>query len=147
MVPAHAQLQQAVQSFVAGIEEVVNLEVQRRLSSVAQRLNIPAPRGPGRPKKFNVDPFAGVFPYAPGEEMALKPRKPHPVQLCPVLGCKNKAAPSLGMICLDHKDVDPKTIARYRLGRRWAKENNLSFEEVMKNWNKYRKRIKRHHAV
>ena len=33
----------------------------------------------------------------------LKQRKKLPLQLCPVLGCKNAAAPVYGMVCADHR--------------------------------------------
>src|SRR5215831_13187997 len=36
---------------------------------------------------------------------ARKPRKKPPIQLCPVPGCKERAAPIFGMVCATHKDV------------------------------------------
>jgi hypothetical protein len=119
-------IQQAVETFVSGVERVVQQSVQQRIASVLQNLGTP-PRT-GRPPKLSLVP-------------AQTNRKPHPIQLCPVPDCKKPAAPSLGMVCLDHKGVSPKVIARYRKGRRFAKKNNLSFAEVMKNWDKYRRKI------
>lgn len=126
------EIQKAVQTFVAGVEQVVNVAVQQRLAALASHLGVPnVKRGPGRPPKLSLVPMPPV---------ALA-RKPHPVQLCPVPSCKNKAAPSLGMVCIEHKDKDPKFIARCRKGRRFARKNNLKFEEVMRHWEKYRRRI------
>ena len=50
-----------------------------------------------------------------------KPRKKGPIQLCPVPKCTERAAPSLGMVCLKHKAVPKATIAKYREQRRKAK--------------------------
>lgn len=44
-----------------------------------------------------------------------------PIQLCPVPGCKERAAPSLGMVCMKHKSVPKAQIAKYREARRKAK--------------------------
>jgi hypothetical protein len=58
-------------------------------------------RGPGRP---------------PG-----RPRKKPPIQLCPVPGCGNRAAPVFGMVCSKHKDLPKAEIKKYREARRAAK--------------------------
>jgi len=58
-------------------------------------------RGPGRP---------------PG-----RPRKKPPIQLCPVPGCSNRAAPVFGMVCSKHKDLPKAEIKKYREARREAK--------------------------
>jgi hypothetical protein len=50
-----------------------------------------------------------------------RPRKKPPIQLCPVPGCKNRAAPVFGMVCSDHKDLSKKKIREYREARREAK--------------------------
>ncbi|HVZ89575.1 MAG TPA: hypothetical protein VHG72_21615 [Polyangia bacterium] len=47
-----------------------------------------------------------------------KSRRKGPVQLCPVPGCKERAAPSLHMVCSDHRNVPKKLIAKYRQARR-----------------------------
>ncbi len=52
-----------------------------------------------------------------------KLRRKMPVQLCPVPGCKNKAAPVFGMVCRDHTGIAKKTIAKYREARRAKKGN------------------------
>jgi len=50
-----------------------------------------------------------------------KPRKKAPIQLCPVPGCKNRAAPVFGMVCSKHKDVPKAKIRQYREARRAKK--------------------------
>jgi len=47
-----------------------------------------------------------------------KARKKAPLQLCPVPGCKNPAAPVFGMVCKKHKDVPKAKIEKYREARR-----------------------------
>jgi len=51
----------------------------------------------------------------------VKPRKKPPVQLCPVPGCKNTAAPVYGMVCTKHKDVPKAKIKKYRDARKAQK--------------------------
>jgi hypothetical protein len=65
-------------------------------------------RGPGRPKVAALT--------AP-----KKARKKSPPQFCPVPGCKNLAAPALGMVCGKHRDVPKSKIKKYREARRQAK--------------------------
>jgi hypothetical protein len=48
-------------------------------------------------------------------------RKKPPVQLCPVPGCKNPAAPVFGMVCKEHKDLPKAKIKKYREARRAKK--------------------------
>lgn len=61
-------------------------------------------------------------PLARGS-LALVPhrRRKGPIQLCPVPGCSNRAAPVFGMVCSDHKDVPKKKIRAFREARRAKK--------------------------
>jgi hypothetical protein len=74
-----------------------------------------AKRGPGRPPKL----AAAVI--ATDKALPKKKRKKAPPQLCPVPGCKNKAAPIFGMVCSKHKDVPKGKIKEYREARRAKK--------------------------
>ena len=47
-----------------------------------------------------------------------KMRKKAPIQLCPVPGCTNRAAPVFGMVCSKHKDLPKMEIRRFREARR-----------------------------
>lgn len=49
------------------------------------------------------------------------PRRTAPPQLCPVPGCKNRAAPVYGMVCAKHKDLPKVKIKAYRDARRAKK--------------------------
>lgn len=64
---------------------------------------------------------AGALGGASGAGRALKARKRLPAQLCPVPGCKNKAAPVFGMVCAEHRDVAKAKIKKYRDARRAKK--------------------------
>jgi hypothetical protein len=64
-------------------------------------------RGPGRPP-------------GPGG-LGRSQRRKGPIQLCPVPGCKNRAAPVFGMVCAKHKDLPKATIKKYRERRRAKK--------------------------
>jgi hypothetical protein len=48
-------------------------------------------------------------------------RRKGPIQLCPVPGCTNRAAPVFGMVCSKHKDLPKATIKKYREARRARK--------------------------
>lgn len=45
-----------------------------------------------------------------------------PIQLCPVPGCKERAAPVFGMVCGKHKNISKATIAKYRAARKAKKK-------------------------
>src|SRR5438552_3472064 len=47
-----------------------------------------------------------------------RPRRKAPIQLCPVPGCTNRAAPVFGMVCAKHKDLPKAEIKKYREARR-----------------------------
>jgi hypothetical protein len=66
-------------------------------------------KSPGRPPKVSAI------------AIAKKPRRKGPLQLCPVPGCKNPAAPIFGMVCAKHKDVAKSKIKKYREVRKAKK--------------------------
>jgi hypothetical protein len=65
-------------------------------------------RPPGRPRGATVLALAG----------AVRKRRKAPIQLCPVPGCTNRAAPVFGMVCSKHKDLPKMEIRKYREARR-----------------------------
>jgi len=73
-------------------------------------------RGPGRPPKS----AAPVAPAASAKAVK-KARKKGPLQLCPVPGCKNPAAPVFGMVCAKHKDLPKAKIKAFREARKAKK--------------------------
>jgi hypothetical protein len=56
-----------------------------------------------------------------GTGRGAKARRKGPPQLCPVPGCKNKAAPVFGMVCAEHKGLPKAKIKKYREQRRAKK--------------------------
>ena len=67
-------------------------------------------RPPGRPAAATMLAIAGVAP--------VRKRRKAPIQLCPVPGCTNRAAPVFGMVCSKHKDLPKLEIRKYREARR-----------------------------
>jgi hypothetical protein len=64
----------------------------------------------------------GRPPGRPGRPPGKGRRKKAPIQLCPVPGCGNRAAPVFGMVCSKHKDLPKSQIAKYREARRAKKQ-------------------------
>ena len=52
------------------------------------------------------------------EPTGSKARKKGPIQLCPSPGCKERAAPSLRMLCKKHAGTPKIVVARWREARR-----------------------------
>jgi len=69
-----------------------------------------ARRGPGRP------PGSGTK-----IAVSRRQRRKGPLQLCPVPGCTNRAAPVFGMVCSKHRDLPKSVIKKYRAQRRAKK--------------------------
>jgi hypothetical protein len=89
--------------------------VARARTAVMEAFGVAPKRGPGRPPKA----LAVVAPAK--AEKTRKRRKKAPLQLCPVPGCKNPAAPVFGMVCAKHKDLPKRLIKKYREARKAKK--------------------------
>jgi hypothetical protein len=61
---------------------------------------------------------AGAILALAGVAGGVKKRKKAPIQLCPVPGCSNRAAPVFGMVCAKHKDLPKSEIRKFREARR-----------------------------
>jgi hypothetical protein len=119
--PVHmSNIKNIVDDFAAQLSALVETQVLTRArEAVAAALGsgaVPLKRGPGRPPKL-ARFAASLAPVSVGK----KKRKKAPPQLCPVPGCKNKAAPIFGMVCAKHKDVPKAKIKEYREARRAKK--------------------------
>lgn len=65
---------------------------------------------------------AGLLLRGAGKGAAgARKRRKGPIQLCPVPGCSNRAAPVFGMVCSKHKDLSKSDIKKYREQRRAQK--------------------------
>jgi hypothetical protein len=71
---------------------------------------------------FGAGGGKGARGLGAGDSAALRrQRRKGPIQLCPVPGCKNRAAPVFGMVCSQHKGLPKATIKKYREQRRAKK--------------------------
>ena len=109
-MPRRSDIQDVVQEFVSRIASLIEQDVVARARDVVLGAlggrGGGTGRGPGRP---------------PGSGMGLRKRRKGPIQLCPVPGCNNRAAPVFGMVCSKHKDLPKAEIKKYREQRRASK--------------------------
>jgi hypothetical protein len=109
-----SNIQSLVDDFANQLSALIEAQVlERARETVAKALGAQGKRGPGRPPKL-----ANLVLASAGRK---KPRRKAPPQLCPVPGCKNRAAPIFGMVCSDHKNVPKAKIKKYREARRAKK--------------------------
>lgn len=109
-----------VDDFVKQLNTLIEVQVVTRArEAVASALGgARGKRGPGRPPKLVSLALASA---SLASAKSMKRRKKAPPQLCPVPGCKNRAAPIFGMVCSDHKGVAKAKIKAYREARRAKK--------------------------
>jgi hypothetical protein len=112
-----SNIQSIVDDFANQLSALIESQVvERARATVAAALGGQAKRGPGRPPKLaRLAPLAAPAVVTAGRKKA---RKKGPPQLCPVPGCKNRAAPIFGMVCSAHKGVPKAKIKQYREARR-----------------------------
>jgi hypothetical protein len=113
-----SNIQSIVDDFANQLSALIEAQVVARArATVAAALGGQVKRGPGRPPK--ADGLVRLaLPASLAAAKIKKPRKKAPPQLCPVPGCKNRAAPIFGMVCKDHKGVPKAKIKQYREARR-----------------------------
>jgi hypothetical protein len=116
-----SNIQSIVDDFANQLSALIEAQVvERARSTVAAALGPQGKRGPGRPPKLaSLARLTAPAIVAAGRK---KPRKKGPPQLCPVPGCKNRAAPIFGMVCSAHKGVAKSKIKQYREARRAKKD-------------------------
>ena len=113
-MPRRSEIQDVVQDFVERLSSLIEEDaISRARDVVLSACGGRAPaglrlRGPGRP-------------VALGGTNGRRKRRKGPIQLCPVPGCSNRAAPVFGMVCAKHKDLPKAEIKKYREARRAAK--------------------------
>jgi hypothetical protein len=108
------EIHSIVQNFVARLSSLIEEDAVTRARAAvlaAFGAGSGSGRGPGRPAG------SGVLPAA-----VRRQRRKGPIQLCPVPGCSNRAAPVFGMVCAKHKDLPKATIKKHREKRRAQKE-------------------------
>ena len=111
-MPRRSDIQDIVQEFVSRLASLIEQDaISRARDVVLGALGSRGAaglrgRGPGRP---------------PGSGIGLRKRRKGPIQLCPVPGCTNRAAPVFGMVCSKHRGLPKGEIKKYREQRRAAK--------------------------
>jgi hypothetical protein len=118
ILPPMSELNTIVSDFAKQLSSLVEKEAtERARTAVMAAFGSPPRRGPGRPPKL----AARAAFMAPVASAVKKARKKPPLQLCPVPGCKNPAAPVFGMVCAKHKDLPKAVIKKYREARKAKK--------------------------
>jgi hypothetical protein len=106
-------IKSVVEEFADRLQTLIEGEAMARArGAVLSAFGVAPKRGPGRPPKSATAV----------QSVAKKARKKPPLQLCPVPGCKNPAAPVFGMVCAKHKDVKKSLIKQYREARKAKKD-------------------------
>src|SRR5215469_15978495 len=111
-------MKEILEDFANRLNEMIEAQTQERVKqTLDSAFGSAAPRRRGRPPKA----AAGLGGLRLSMKPSTKPRKKAPVQLCPVPGCRNPAAPVFGMVCAKHKDLPKAKIKKYREARRAKK--------------------------
>jgi hypothetical protein len=117
-----SNIQSIVDDFANQLSALIEAQVlERARATVAAALGGQGKRGPGRPPKLAQVAYAQLAAPTVVSAGRRKARKKAPPQLCPVPGCKSRAAPIFGMVCSAHKGVAKAKIKQYREARRAKK--------------------------
>jgi hypothetical protein len=106
-----------VEDFVTRLSSLIEHDTVSRARDAV--LSAFGGRGPGG-AALRIERSNGVS-GASASGLAVRKRRKGPIQLCPVPGCKNRAAPVFGMVCAEHKKVPKTQIKKYREQRRAKK--------------------------
>jgi hypothetical protein len=115
IVPPMEDIRSVIESFTKRLKAVIEYSVFERA-----RANVLAAFGDAKSSANRSGELSKVL-VAAARRVPVKARKKAPVQLCPVPGCKNRAAPIFGMVCTEHKNLPKAKIRKYREARRLAK--------------------------
>jgi hypothetical protein len=105
-----SEIQDVIQDFVVRLSSLIEQDAVSRARDVV--MNALGGRAPAGLR------LKAAGPVALG---GLRKRRKGPIQLCPVPGCSNRAAPVFGMVCSKHKDLPKSEIKKYREQRRAQK--------------------------
>ena len=116
-MPKKSDIQEVVRQFVESLSSLIEEDAVSRARDAV--LNAFGGRVPaGSPSRR-----AGLAKVAIAIALAAaRKRRKGPIQLCPVPGCSNRAAPVFGMVCSKHKDLPKAEIKKFREQRRAQKQ-------------------------
>jgi len=116
-------IKEAIEDFTQRLHALLEGQaMERAKAAVLDAFGLDAPKRRGRPPKaLSASPESAKDASAKTSNQRRKPRKKPPLQLCPVPGCKNPAAPIFGMVCATHKNVAKSKIRKYRDARKAKK--------------------------
>jgi hypothetical protein len=116
-------IKEAVEDFTQRLRALLEGQaMERAKAAVLDAFGLDAPKRRGRPPKaLSASSVSTKDVGAKASTKRRKPRKKPPLQLCPVPGCKNPAAPIFGMVCATHKNVAKSKIRKYREARKAKK--------------------------
>jgi hypothetical protein len=119
-----SNIRDIVSNFVTSLSELIEKDAVSRardavLTAFGGGAGEAGGRRRGRPPGRRGRPPGSVS--KPGKAAGRRKRRKAPIQLCPVPGCGNRAAPVFGMVCSKHKDLPKAQIRKYREARRAKK--------------------------
>jgi hypothetical protein len=123
-MPKRSDIQAVVSEFVESLSSLIEQEtVSRAREAVLNAFGSRAPVG-------QLLRGAGRVKTAVETVEVRRKRRKGPIQLCPVPGCSNRAAPVFGMVCAKHQDLPKAEIAKYRELRRSQKHKEKKTPKV-----------------
>ena len=112
-------VQNIIQSFTAQLTAVIEAQtLAQARSAVFTALGGGGPVAKRRGRPLKALRESAMPQLVMAKAPAKKPRKKAPLQLCPVPGCQNPAAPVFGMVCAKHKDLPKTKIKKFREERK-----------------------------
>jgi hypothetical protein len=118
MMPSRSSgIRDIVEQFVTRLSSLIEEDaVSRAREAVLSAFGGHAPAGVSFRSARGSNGLVARAAGRPGRK-----RRKGPIQLCPVPGCANRAAPVFGMVCAKHKDMPKAQIKKYREQRRAEK--------------------------
>jgi hypothetical protein len=118
-----SSLHDLIQDFIDQLSDAIESEAMSRAREAVENALGGAANQAGRLRAAlkHTNGLNGAHLNGSGLRADARPRKKPPIQLCPVPGCSERAAPIFGMVCAKHKDLPKTKIKKYREERRAKK--------------------------
>ncbi len=115
-MPKRSEIHDVVQQFAERLSSLIERDAISRARDVVLKAF-----GGSAPAALGLRASGAIAGGAGGRK-----RRKGPIQLCPVPGCSNRAAPVFGMVCAKHKDLPKAEIKKFREQRRAQKKKAKS---------------------